>query len=84
MTVKSDTLRAERFRPRHSARPGSAKGQRRLIVAVFLAILLLGLQPAALSAAERRNAVVEAVAEAGPAVVNIRTEQIVSRSHPTR
>jgi len=48
----------------------------------FLLLFLLSLSlflPATLVAAERRTAVVEAVAEADKAVVNIRTEQIVQR-----
>ncbi len=45
---------------------------------IFLAILLL-LIALSSTAYERRSAVVETVAKAGPAVVNIRTEQVIQR-----
>ncbi|GAB6082192.1 trypsin-like peptidase domain-containing protein [Desulfuromonas carbonis] len=44
-----------------------------------LLVLLATLLPASLPAAERRSPVVAAIEKAGPAVVNIRTEQIVKR-----
>ena len=79
MICKVDITGSIMFR-RLAARPGSAAGERRLVAGGLLAVLLLlALLPAPLSAAERRNAVVDAVAKAGPAVVNIRTEQIVRR-----
>ena len=53
---------------------------RKIGVGVLACLTAVVLQSSKLSAAERRNEVVEAVAKAGQAVVNIRTEQIVSRS----
>ncbi len=49
---------------------------KRLIIAALLGIFLL---PAGGRAADRRTPVVVAIEKAGPAVVNIRTEQIVKR-----
>ena len=46
---------------------------------IFCSVILLSLITYPVAAYERRSAVVETVAKAGPAVVNIRTEQIVRR-----
>ena len=46
---------------------------------IFAALVGLCLVPGRLSAADRRTPVVVAIEKAGPAVVNIRTEQIVKR-----
>jgi serine protease Do len=62
---------------RHEAR-GAWRVAREKCKIIFLAILLL-LVALSSTAYERRSAVVETVAEAGPAVVNIRTEQIIQR-----
>lgn len=56
----------------------SKKGSRNIALPLLLLVVLFGLI-SPLSAHERRTAVVETVAETGPAVVNIRTEQIVQR-----
>ncbi len=62
---------------RHEAR-GAWRVAREKCKIIFLAILLL-LIALSSTAYERRSAVVETVAQAGPAVVNIRTEQVVQR-----
>ncbi|HAD05366.1 MAG: hypothetical protein A2091_04865 [Desulfuromonadales bacterium GWD2_61_12] len=49
---------------------------------LFLATLSLLVAPSQAHAFERRTPVVAAVEKAGPAVVNIRTEQIVRRASP--
>ncbi len=76
-----DTIGAGMFRWLCCPKPRRKHLLNRIAAAGLAGLLLLALQPSApSSAAERRNAVVEAVAKAGPAVVNIRTEQIVRRS----
>ncbi|NIQ08706.1 MAG: trypsin-like serine protease, partial [Gammaproteobacteria bacterium] len=62
---------------RHDAR-GGWRVARKAINTILLGVILLGMS-SALFAYERRSAVVETVEKAGPAVVNIRTEQIVQR-----
>lgn len=51
----------------------------RTYIRILLLVFLLGLCVTDAFAHDRRTAVVETVAKAGPAVVNIRTEQIVQR-----
>lgn len=79
MVTRSHATGQGVFRQQGSAPPGKAKGVRGIVATGLFVILFLGLQAGVLSAAERRNAVVEAVEKAGPAVVNIRTEQVVRR-----
>jgi serine protease Do len=58
----------------------SAGRKRRVVLKPFLLlILVLWGTAGSATAHERRSAVVETVAQAGPAVVNIRTEQVVQR-----
>jgi len=57
---------------------GARREARQKYTIVFLGILLL-LVALPSAAYERRSVVVETVAKAGPAVVNIRTEQIIQR-----
>jgi serine protease Do len=66
MTSKEHEARATRERARKIRR-------------IICSAILLSLIALPLAAHERRSAVVETVAKAGPAVVNIRTEQIVQR-----
>src|SRR5210317_43365 len=56
--------------------PGQMAGHR--LITILLMIHVLAMVGPVL-AHERRSAVVETVAKAGPAVVNIRTEQVVQR-----
>jgi len=56
-----------------------ARRETRTYIRNLLLVSLLGLCVTDVVAHDRRTAVVETVAEAGPAVVNIRTEQIVQR-----
>ena len=57
---------------------GGWRVARKIMRALLLSVVLLGMTSVA-GAHDRRTAVVETVAKTGPAVVNIRTEQIVQR-----
>ncbi len=57
---------------------GGWRVARKIMLTLLLSMLLLGMTSVA-GAHDRRTAVVETVAKTGPAVVNIRTEQIVQR-----